>query len=241
MIVSHTPQLCTWNCSHSSMAVNPHTCSHLRPAPLDHHLLACLCFIHQLMRLTQAERAGGLKKKITKQKKPTVSHQSNVRYVTTKHYEAADVLFDWTFTLFFFTSPCNLTQPVQHVSMMNFLLGEEFRRDEDVSFSSIAFTVKSNRCCVIFCSCVSFITSRICMYCSPVCCRLFARKIWEQVHWGGPGVKAVGAVSASEEKFWTKYESFHHNFRACVSAYHLPWNIVSYSTPTLLSLKRMIQ
>lgn len=48
--VSHTPQLCTWNCSHSSMAVNPHTCSHLRPAPLDRHLLACLCFIHQLMR-----------------------------------------------------------------------------------------------------------------------------------------------------------------------------------------------
>lgn len=30
----HTPQLCTWNCSHSRLAVNPHTCSHLRPAPL---------------------------------------------------------------------------------------------------------------------------------------------------------------------------------------------------------------
>lgn len=28
----HTPQLCTWNCSHSRLAVNPHTCSHLRPA-----------------------------------------------------------------------------------------------------------------------------------------------------------------------------------------------------------------
>lgn len=29
--VSHSLQLCTWNCSHSGMAVNPHTCSHLRP------------------------------------------------------------------------------------------------------------------------------------------------------------------------------------------------------------------
>lgn len=70
--VSHTPQLCTWNCSHSRMAVNPHTCSHLRPAPLDCHLLACLCFIHQLMRVTQAEWAGG----VETMSGPSDSHQN---------------------------------------------------------------------------------------------------------------------------------------------------------------------
>lgn len=78
MTVSHTPQLCTWNCSHSSMAVNLHTCSHLRPAPLDRHLLDCHGFIHQLKRLTRAERKQAVKKK----KNVSVSHQTNVRYVT---------------------------------------------------------------------------------------------------------------------------------------------------------------
>lgn len=60
---SHTPQLCTWNCSHSSMAVNPHTCSHLRHVPLVCHHPTSFCCIHQLLRLTRAEKAGGWEKK----------------------------------------------------------------------------------------------------------------------------------------------------------------------------------
>ena len=187
------------------MAVNPHTCSHLRPLPLVRHLLTRLCFIHQLVKLTQAERTGG--GGYTHKKKNTQEREKGVRAIIRMmsgmwcHWELSPTSYVAVvpgliryLCYFFHTSLCNLTQPVQPTprpagwqegfqlsGWLALRLGEELRT---VSLLSIRFTGRAAGVAWHCAAVCSFITRLIWVDVLLVIL-LRAVKIWEQVLWGG--------------------------------------------------------